>query len=393
MFRYRIFYSLLLAACALFYLFYAGYLAFFLLALAVILPVISWLFTWFAVRKTDVLLKPVSPFTVKGGEFLLRIVLKNSSLFPIAQAGLSFTCENALCGEQRRDKLYLPVETGAEQTAEYRMVPKNCGKITVELTKVTYYDYLGIFAIPQKVQRRAELFAAPQTYYPDVQVGAAENPEMESSTFSKTRPGDDPSEIFDIRPYRGGDSLRRIHWKLSSKLGDLMVKEFSQPTDSAILLLAELTAPDMEALDTLLEALTSISRLLLEQRIPHSVGWYDSPHGQYCESRMEEDEDLTLLLNALLSARRYHGKPYALLSSGTDLARNRPRVLYLTGILPEALKAFCSSPEREGHVTVLYCGKEEGPQAEIAASLRAMQTEVIDIPSGQVQDSLSGTVL
>lgn len=51
----------------------------------------------------------------------------------------------------------------------------------------------------------------------------------DSDRFSTYKKGDDPSEIFDIREYADGDKIQRIHWKLSSKTGDLMVKEGSLP--------------------------------------------------------------------------------------------------------------------------------------------------------------------
>lgn len=38
-------------------------------------------------------------------------------------------------------------------------------------------------------------------------------------------PGDDPGETYDIREYRSGDSIRQIHWKLSGKLDDIMIRE------------------------------------------------------------------------------------------------------------------------------------------------------------------------
>lgn len=49
--------------------------------------------------------------------------------------------------------------------------------------------------------------------------------DMESFRYSGSRPGDDPGETYDIREYRSGDSIRQIHWKLSGKLDDIMIRE------------------------------------------------------------------------------------------------------------------------------------------------------------------------
>ena len=64
----------------------------------------------------------------------------------------------------------------------------------------------------------------------------------DSDRFSTYKKGDDPSEIFDIREYADGDKIQRIHWKLSSKTGDLMVKEGSLPLMKEIHIFIDLCA-------------------------------------------------------------------------------------------------------------------------------------------------------
>ena len=49
-------------------------------------------------------------------------------------------------------------------------------------------------------------------------------------------------KFFDIREYADGDKIQRIHWKLSSKTGDLMVKEGSLPLMKEIHIFIDLCA-------------------------------------------------------------------------------------------------------------------------------------------------------
>lgn len=39
------------------------------------------------------------------------------------------------------------------------------------------------------------------------------------------RKGDDPTEIYDIHKYQEGDQLKNIHWKLSARYQDILVKD------------------------------------------------------------------------------------------------------------------------------------------------------------------------
>ncbi len=395
MLRYRIFYIITLTAAVLFFLFYAGYLSFFILAITVILPIVSWALTVFAVRKTSIRFELKNPYANKNEEIVFHIILKNKSVFPVARVGMKLSCENSLCGEKRSETLFLPVGSGPEQVTEYRMKSQYCGKVTLELTGVKYYDFFGIFSIAQKPQLHAEAFVAPKLHFLDTWIDTAADSGTESSTYSKIKPGDDPSEIFDIRPFRSGDRLRSIHWKLSSKLDELMVKEFSLPTDSSVLLLVELMAPDMASLDTVVELTASLSRFLLDNEINHNVEWYGAQHELFHENVVENEEDLAVLLNAMLAAQRYRDESYALdcRSQLSGTVREYPHVIYITGRLTDALTAFCGARTDAEKTTVLYCGEMDESQQAVASALSALKIEVIKITPGKIQESLSGLTI
>ena len=53
--------------------------------------------------------------------------------------------------------------------------------------------------------------------------------DCESIEYSAYRSGSDMSEVFGIREYREGDSIRNIHWKLTGKCDDIMIKLPSLP--------------------------------------------------------------------------------------------------------------------------------------------------------------------
>lgn len=46
----------------------------------------------------------------------------------------------------------------------------------------------------------------------------------------QNRKGSDASEMFDIRDYVPGDDIRTIHWKLSGKTDELIVRQASAPS-------------------------------------------------------------------------------------------------------------------------------------------------------------------
>ncbi|MDF1493219.1 DUF58 domain-containing protein [Caproiciproducens sp. CPB-2] len=395
MFRCRAAYCAVLAAAILFFIFFKEYLAFFTLVLILILPFFSWLFLVLAVRKTTAELAAQNVTPYKNQEFSLYITLKSASAFPLLRAKLHFSCVNSLSGERQEQTLFTPVNARSEQTAEYRMQSRYCGRITVKLTQLQYYDPLGIFQISRKPDLRAECFIAPRVHPVDSSIDMTAAAGTESNTYSEEKPGDDPSEIFDVRAFRSGDRLRSIHWKLSSKLDELMVKEFSLPVDSGIRVLLELLAPDMETLDALMETAASLSHFFTENRIIHRIEWYGKEEDRLYTSLIQSDEDLASLLNSLLSAQSYREEPYVLKSrSKTEQdAGSFSHAVYITGKLTEALTELCDRPNGE-KITVLFVGGEtDDEQLRLADALRAMNAEVATVHPEKIQQCLSGLIL
>ena len=57
------------------------------------------------------------------------------------------------------------------------------------------------------------------------------------------------SELFGIREYRPGDSLRRIHWRSSARRGELVVREYEPPGLQTLAIYLDPSPPSVEAAD------------------------------------------------------------------------------------------------------------------------------------------------
>ena len=52
-------------------------------------------------------------------------------------------------------------------------------------------------------------------------------------------------EYYGVREWRGGDSLRSIHWRSSARRGHIVVRQFEQPHTRDLMLLVDLWRPDV----------------------------------------------------------------------------------------------------------------------------------------------------
>lgn len=107
---------------------------------------------------------------------------------------------------------------------------------------------------------------------------------IDSEEYDEKRPGDDPSQIFQIREYREGDRMQRIHWKASARTSQLMVKDYSMPIGSGALVLFDLRVAEdagMVFLDQAVEYGLAILQGFLNQEYPPRAAWYNCPDTEY----------------------------------------------------------------------------------------------------------------
>jgi uncharacterized protein (DUF58 family) len=121
----------------------------------------------------------------------------------------------------------------------------------------------------------------------------------EKRTVRSRRPGQH-GEFFGTRPYRVGESLRRIHWKQSARHDELIVWEAQAVSRGAVLLLLE-TAPQVHArhaegdsLEKTLSVGASIAAALLEGGVPVTLAF-----GRERSFRVDNRQQLEAALDAL----------------------------------------------------------------------------------------------
>lgn len=137
----------------------------------------------------------------------------------------------------------------------------------------------------------------------------------DAEEYSDRESGDDPSEIYQIREYRDKDSLHDVHWKLSAKAEELLVKEHGRPLGAAVLIwlnLEDVKKARKKKTDVvpanLLELVASLSFSLLEESCVHMVAWYELENHLIRKKRISKEEHIYELLNRLLYVKTCRDK-------------------------------------------------------------------------------------
>ncbi len=164
-------------------------------------------------------------------EGVLRLCFENRGFLPIA-----FVCvllEWEAPGEMpimSRNWLHAVPSRG---TADMELViqAKHCGRAAVRLKKVRIYDYLGLGAINGRDREEKGIYIMPA-------VRNLKLEEMRSSGLGAPGMDKEQQEGYEIRSYQAGDSIHRIHWKLTARTDELQIRDFEGgQTDSGELYL------------------------------------------------------------------------------------------------------------------------------------------------------------
>lgn len=289
----------LLAALAL-QIFYDGYLARFVLAWTVALPLLSLVLSLPGALGLRLGLRSSPAILERGEEGAWRLWVKNPLPLPVAGTVLDLEFQNRLTGESVRERVRTAALRGGLGRT-FPMASGHCGVLSCRLVRARSLDLLGIFSFPV---RRAEETAAL--------VLPGELPRQEVpglprllAALAGSGNGKGSGEDYELREYRPGDGLRTIHWKLSSKRDELVVRETLGGEKARVVITVELFG-DAARLDRVLERLWTTSLALLAAQVPHRVLWTD---GDVQEAQVTCREELLACMERLLSRPAPAGPP------------------------------------------------------------------------------------
>lgn len=278
MLRRWILYLATVSGCIVFYLAYRQWFAWFALIGVLCLPIVALLTSLPAMIKLK--LKAKYPASVSMGTEQ-KVCFSASCRFPVPPCSYRLRATVALSGESRVLK-------------EGKLFPtEHCGEILCKLEKAKVYDYLGLFWL--RIQRKT---VTPLTVRP-IPVPMQYVPDLERFMASSWRPkpGGGFSENHEMRQYAPGDKLNQVHWKLTAKTGEVIVREPMEPEKNRVLVELELCGTP-EQLDRKFGQMLWLSDHLLQKGIRHELRVLTGEGVQYCS--VENPAELETALNFLL---------------------------------------------------------------------------------------------
>ncbi|MBR6626474.1 MAG: DUF58 domain-containing protein [Lachnospiraceae bacterium] len=186
----------------------------------------------------------------------------------------------------------------------YELVLRDAGTYEITMKKIRIYDRLGLFYLTKKMNGRAQVTVLPDLFPVNIRLTDAVRSYIgDAEIYDSIKSGDDAGEILQLRPFRDGDKLKNIHWKLSAKADELIVKENSLPKACSTVLLLDSRAPLSRNYgrkrtrgDGFIKAAAGISFSMMDKEIPHFVAWYSRSKQDVVRVRVDNEESFYTFL-------------------------------------------------------------------------------------------------
>lgn len=355
MWKNRLFYAVCLIASLVFVYFNGGTVPYLLAELFLAAPAVSLVYLllcWFALRRGP---KSEACYAVKGDTAKFSFGLKNRGLLPLPLVRLRFRFENkAFSGVEKAYAFSLaPFETGSCSVAAHCLLAGcfPCGVQSLELR-----DFLGIFRLKKRAGELFPVCVLPRLLNPGRLPFEGET--GFNAAAARFRYATDPLTVADIRQYVDGDSFRDVHWNLSAKKGELMVKTHDPSANAPALLLVDFSpcpagTEPLSYLDRLLEFTATLAHYCLKEGLPLRVAFYAG--GQRREYELAGPDDFAPFYRLLPTLRADAAVPApALIEEFLQGPPQAQNLLLVTGLPGGAVAETLLKAQRSGYETFLY---------------------------------------
>jgi len=265
----RIVYLTILLAVVFFAWMYGERLFYVTLAVLIALPIISYIITFiflFGLRISQTIPENV----VKGEVGIISVQLHNATPMPFGQV------ECLLLGDKYAIEIQecfaITSNPFSSTTLEINFNALYRGEYVLGLKAVRVVDLMGLFRLKKRYRKTRNILVMPRvTELSQFQLSF----NLLTEAFSRFDMRDeDYSTVSDIRPYLPSDSIKRVHWKLTAKRNEWLVKIFqSNALNRVIIILDTVQLPLHQSIrypfeDNKVEMVVGLSRYCLIKGMP-----------------------------------------------------------------------------------------------------------------------------
>lgn len=365
------------------------YLPFMMMWIMLLIPAAMYFYGMVIKKNISVAFYVRDKSTVRGLSVDYEIKVRNSFVFAVDELSVSVACRYKNLSKPQEKIHRLELQSLEMFTIEDRYKILYSGVHKFYISDITFYDPLRLFRFRLKCTDVYEVDVMPVLTMPDQYIFMSGIDEIsECFEFSDNKPGDEPAEIFDVRKYHGGDSLNRIHWKLSARKDELLVKEFSFPVSKDNCILLELkNCNDNDArkrLEGICELAYAVMNLAVLKEKTIDILYYEDGLVKQSVSTIEECEAMAA---AITGVSTYEDKK-AWDAYVAEFELQYKKIFYITDEIDDGIIEYLNIP-RDSRFSV-FCISNDKTMGEMMDFVGGIVSYIND---NEIDKSLSMVLL
>lgn len=234
----RFFYVLFFLACLVFSAAYQSRISSILLVVAIAYPIIAAIFTAISLFTLRVGFTEKRSVHEKNEVFELALYLHNNFLFPYAPAELNCLIPDTDTGLFLSKQIFVCVAPLKKIRVFVPCMHQYRGLFDARVLRISVYDPLKIIRFTRRTDKKMQLLFLPRKISIDelAVICSGEHGQLPGRQSSG-----DKEDFSHVREYASGDVFQTIHWKLTAKYDDIMVKQYDGNKDRRTVVLCNFT--------------------------------------------------------------------------------------------------------------------------------------------------------
>lgn len=231
----------------------------------------------------------------EGKNNLVKLVITNKGFLQVSRMKAIIQVEDTLLKKKKKYVMKMMSLPKGTHTFESNVSFSGAGNYEITLKSLRVYDITGLLYRNIKVKKWKTIQVMPKLH--DAPITLTEGTKHfygEADIYEDNRAGHDNSELLQIREFKAGDRLQNIHWKMSAKQDELMVKENSMPKSCPVVLFLDFQDKKecRKNMLSFIEITASISFSLIDAGCIHYVAWYSDADMDVTRVRIDGEASL-----------------------------------------------------------------------------------------------------
>ncbi len=221
----------------------------------------------------------------KNTPFDIRIIVANRTIFACAPVELVCELADRETGLFAEKRVYVSLPPLGRCRVAVSCLHRYRGCYTAKITRIAAYDPLRIIRLSRRLdEKMTQIFLPRRISSGELAADTA----GESSAAPSKLLSCEKEDFSHVRSYHSGDLVQLVHWKLTAKTDEVMIKQFDEMTDRRILILCDYNTQgsgeeQLQRADQIIETAVSFALSAAEAGVKAAVDFGANDRSFYCE--------------------------------------------------------------------------------------------------------------